>query len=67
MDHSKQGLGISRNKKKGYVPTRLLHFLEVNLFEQRPLISIFQPNARTSYEKGNFSISSGRYINGLGG
>jgi hypothetical protein len=24
----------------------LLHFLEINLFEQKPLISIFQPNAR---------------------
>jgi hypothetical protein len=33
--------------------SKLLHFLEVNLFEQRPLISIFQPNARTSYEKAD--------------
>jgi IS4 transposase len=27
--------------------SKLLHFLEVNLFEQKPLISIFQSNART--------------------
>lgn len=27
--------------------SQLLHFLEVNLFEQKPLISIFQANART--------------------
>lgn len=27
--------------------SQLLHFLEVNLFEQKPLISIFQVNART--------------------
>lgn len=27
---------------------QLLHFLEVNLFEQKPLISIFQPNARST-------------------
>ncbi len=26
--------------------SKLLHFLEVNLFEQKPLTSIFQPNAR---------------------
>jgi hypothetical protein len=26
--------------------SKVLHFLEVNLFEQKPLISIFQPNAR---------------------
>ena len=31
--------------------SKLLHFLEVNLFEQRPLISIFQTNARTSHKK----------------
>ncbi len=31
--------------------SKLLHFLEVNLFEQKPLISIFQPNARTQREK----------------
>ncbi len=28
---------------------KLLHFLEVNLFEQKPLISIFQTNARASH------------------
>ena len=28
--------------------SKLLHFLEVNLFEQTPLVSIFQPNARSS-------------------
>ena len=28
--------------------SRSLHFLEVNLFEQRPLISIFQSNARAN-------------------
>ena len=28
--------------------SKLLHFLEVNLFEEKPLISIFQANARTS-------------------
>jgi hypothetical protein len=28
--------------------SQLLHFLEVNLFEQKPLISIFQANARSS-------------------
>ena len=33
--------------------SKLLHFLEVNLFEQRPLISIFQPNARISHEKAD--------------
>jgi len=27
--------------------SKLLHFLEVNLFEQKPLVSIFQTNART--------------------
>jgi IS4 transposase len=32
--------------------SQLLHFLEVNLFEQRPLISIFQANARSSQPKG---------------
>lgn len=31
--------------------SQLLHFLEVNLFEQKPLISIFRPNARTSKQK----------------
>jgi IS4 transposase len=30
---------------------QLLHFLEVNLFEQKPLISIFQPNARSNQGK----------------
>ena len=33
--------------------SKLLHFLEVNLFEQKPLISIFQPNARGHREKHN--------------
>ncbi len=28
--------------------SKSLHFLEVNLFEQKPLLSIFQPNARPS-------------------
>ena len=28
--------------------SQLLHFLEVNLFEQKPLLSIFQPNARST-------------------
>jgi len=31
--------------------SQLLHFLEVNLFEQKPLISIFQANARGSQPK----------------
>lgn len=31
--------------------SQLLHFLEVNLFEQKPLISIFRPNARASKQK----------------
>jgi len=31
--------------------SQLLHFLEVNLFEQKPLISIFRPNVRTSKQK----------------
>jgi hypothetical protein len=31
--------------------SQLLHFLEVNLFEQKPLISIFQPNARSTQYK----------------
>jgi transposase len=31
--------------------SQLLHFLEVNLFEQKPLISIFQANARGSRPK----------------
>jgi len=30
--------------------SKLLHFLEVNLFEQKPLISIFEPNARIAHE-----------------
>jgi len=33
--------------------SKLLHFLEVNLFEQKPLISIFQPNARITHEKAD--------------
>jgi IS4 transposase len=28
--------------------SQLLHYLEVNLFEQKPLISIFQPNVRST-------------------
>ena len=28
--------------------SKLLHFLEVNLFEPKPLNSIFQPNSRAS-------------------
>jgi len=31
--------------------SKLLHFLEVNLFEQKPLIPIFQINARSSHGK----------------
>jgi Transposase DDE domain/Domain of unknown function (DUF4372) len=31
--------------------SQLLHFLEVNLFEQKPLISIFRPNTRTYRQK----------------
>jgi hypothetical protein len=31
--------------------SQLLHFLEVNLFEQKPLISIFQPNIRSTQYK----------------
>jgi transposase len=31
--------------------SQLLHFLEVNLLEQKPLISIFQANARGAYPK----------------
>jgi hypothetical protein len=31
--------------------SQLLHFLEVNMFEQKPLISIFQSNARPSRQK----------------
>jgi hypothetical protein len=31
--------------------SRLLHFLEVNLFEQKPLIPIFQINARSGHGK----------------
>ncbi len=30
---------------------KLLHFLEVNLFEQKPLISTFQNNARAPREQ----------------
>ena len=30
--------------------SKLLHFLEVNLFEQKPLFSIFQANARTTQQ-----------------
>ncbi|MCP4874731.1 MAG: IS4 family transposase [Gammaproteobacteria bacterium] len=33
--------------------SKLLHFLEVNLFEQKPLISIFEPNARAYREKSD--------------
>jgi len=31
--------------------SQLLHFLEVNLFEQKALISIFQPNRRRTYRE----------------
>lgn len=31
--------------------SQLLHFLEVNMFEQKPMISIFQTNARPSKQK----------------
>ena len=32
--------------------SQLLHFLEVNLFETKPLISIFRTNPRKTYRKG---------------
>ena len=32
--------------------SQLLHFLEVNLFEKKPLISIFRANPRKMYRKG---------------
>jgi hypothetical protein len=41
-------------KERYHVETslsKLLHFLEINLFEQKPLISIFQSNARTFRQK----------------
>ena len=31
-----------------------LHFLEVNLFEQKPLISIFQTNPRRTYREDTY-------------
>lgn len=31
--------------------SKLLHFLEVNLFEQKPLVSIFRPNTRDIQQK----------------
>jgi hypothetical protein len=34
-----------------YSLSQLLHFLEVNMFEQKPLISIFQSNARPSRQR----------------
>jgi hypothetical protein len=42
--------------------SKLLHFLEVNLFEQKSLISIFQPNARITHKKrvSNFYYSTYR-------
>jgi len=40
--------------------SKLLHFLEVNLFEQKPLVSIFQPNARICREISNFSFFPGK-------
>jgi len=33
--------------------SKLLHFLEVNLFEQKPLVSIFEPHARACREKSD--------------
>jgi transposase len=35
-------------------PSQLLHFLEVNLFERKLLISIFQPNPRKVYVQEKF-------------
>jgi transposase len=32
--------------------SKLLHYLEVNLFEPKPLVSIFQPQARNTKQKG---------------
>jgi len=32
--------------------SQLLHFLEVNLFEQKPLVPIFRANPRKTYRKG---------------
>lgn len=36
--------------------SKLLHFLEVNLFEQKPLLSIFQPNHRILYYKEDIQL-----------
>ena len=36
--------------------SQLLHFLEVNLFEQKPLISIFQANARGAQLQGGDTL-----------
>ena len=35
--------------------SKLLHFLEVNLFEQKSLISIFEPNSRKIYSKEKYN------------
>lgn len=34
---------------------KLLHFLEANLFEQKSLISIFEPNSRKIYSKEKYN------------
>ena len=36
--------------------SQLLHFLEVNLFETKPLISIFRTNPRKTYRKGEDNL-----------
>ena len=43
----KQRYGLATSLSKS------LHFLEINLFEQKPLISIFQPNSRASRREGD--------------
>jgi transposase len=37
--------------------SKLLHFLEVNLFEQKPLISVFNTNARTSVKPDTIQLN----------
>ena len=43
----KQRYGLDTSLSKS------LHFLEINLFERKPLISIFQPNSRASRREGD--------------
>lgn len=37
--------------------SKLLHFLEVNLFEQKPLITVFNTNARTSVKPDTIQLN----------